>query len=59
MGGSSGGRSVLHRSSFVALHSVSSWGRRRVTSAGEISAPASNVKVKRDRRTKIARQILE
>ena len=30
-----------------------------MTSAGEISAPASKVKVKRERRTKIARQILD
>jgi len=58
MGGSSGGSKVLHKSSFVALHKASSWGRRRVTSAGEINEPASNVNVNNDRRTNIARQIL-
>ena len=58
IGGSSWGRRVRQESSLGADQRVSSCGRRRVTSAGAIREPASNVKVRRDRRTKMAMQIL-
>lgn len=58
IGGSSCGRRERQDSSVEADQRVSSWGRSRVTSAGAIREPASNVNVKSDRRTKMAMQIL-
>jgi hypothetical protein len=58
IGGSSWGRRERHDSSVAADQRVSSWGRRSVTSAGAMREPASKVKVKSDRRTKMAIQIL-
>jgi hypothetical protein len=58
IGGSSPGSNDLHNSSVGALQVVSSRGSNRVMSACETSAPASNVNVRSDNITKIAKHIL-